>query len=53
MLLSEKLFAGLETPMGVNTNNIDPADIATINSRDVVKMEGNWVRHTTLKAGKP
>ncbi len=53
VLLSEKLFAGLETPMGVNTNNIDPADIATINSRDVVKMEGNWVRHTTLKAGKP
>lgn len=53
VLLSDKLFAGLETPMGVNTNNIDPADIATINSRDVVKMEGNWVRHTTLKAGKP
>ena len=52
LLLSDKIFAGLETPMGLNTNNIDPADIATINSRDVVKMEGNWVRHTTLKAGK-
>ncbi len=52
VLLSDKIFAGLETPMGVNTNNIDPADIANINSRNVVKMEGNWVRHTTLKAGK-
>lgn len=51
-LLSSKLFAGLETPMGVNTNNLDSADIANINSRDMVKMEGNWVRHTTLKAGK-
>lgn len=52
VLLSSKLFAGLETPMGVNTNNLDSADIANINSRDVVRMEGNWVRHTTLKAGK-
>ncbi len=52
VLLSDKLFAGLETPMGVNTNNVDSADIANINSRDMVKMEGNWVRHTTLKAGK-
>ena len=51
-LLSSKLFAGLETPMGVNTNNLDSADIANIKSRDMVKMEGNWVRHTTLKAGK-
>ena len=51
-LLSSKLFAGLETPMGVNTTNLDSADIANINSRDMVKMEGNWVRHTTLKAGK-
>ena len=52
VLLSDKLFAGLETPMGVNTNNVDAADIANINNRDVVRMEGNWVRHTTLKAGK-
>ena len=52
VLLSDKLFAGLETPMGVNTNNVDAADIANINDRDVVRMEGNWVRHTTLKAGK-
>ena len=52
VLLSDKIFAGLETPMGVNTNNVDAADIATINNRDIVPMEGNWVRHTTLKAGK-
>ncbi|MCI6130677.1 MAG: hypothetical protein MR692_09950, partial [Prevotella sp.] len=52
VLLSNKIFAGLETPMGVNTNNVDPADIATINNRDVVPMVGNWVRHTTLNAGK-
>lgn len=38
--------------MGVNTNNVDSADIATINSRDVIPMIGNWVRHTTLRAGK-
>lgn len=52
VLLSDKIFAGLETPMGVNTNNVDSADIATINSRDVIPMIGNWVRHTTLRAGK-
>ncbi|WP_297262068.1 hypothetical protein [uncultured Prevotella sp.] len=52
VLLSNKIFAGLETPMGVNTNNVDAADIATINNRDIIPMEGNWVRHTTLKAGK-
>ncbi len=52
ILLSNRIFAGLETPMGVNTNNIDKADIATINSRDIIPVEGNWVRHTTLKAGK-
>lgn len=52
VLLSNKIFAGLETPMGVNTNNVDSADIATINSRDVIPMIGNWVRHTTLRAGK-
>ena len=52
VLLSNKIFAGLETPMGVNTNNVDSADIATINNRDIIPMEGNWVRHTTLKAGK-
>ena len=32
VLLSNKIFAGLETPMGVNTNNVDSADIATINT---------------------
>ena len=52
VLLSDRIFAGLETPMGVNTNNVDSADIATINSRNVVSMVGNWVRHTTLSAGK-
>lgn len=52
VLLSDKIFAGLETPMDVNTNNVDSADIATINSRDVIPMIGNWVRHTTLRAGK-
>ena len=52
VLMSDKLFAGLETPMGVNTNNVDSVDIANINSRNVIKMEGNWVRHTTLQAGK-
>lgn len=52
VLLSDKIFAGLETPMGVNTNNVDSADIATINSRDVIPMIVNWVRHTTLRAGK-
>lgn len=52
VLLSNRIFAGLETPMGVNTNNVDSADIATINNRDIIPLEGNWVRHTTLKAGK-
>ena len=52
VLLSDKLFAGLETPMGVNTNNLDSAGMANVSSRGMVSMVGNWVRHTTLKAGK-
>ena len=52
VLLSDKLFAGLETPMGVNTNNAPTTDINALNNSDVIPMVGNWVRHTTLKAGK-
>ena len=51
VLLSDRIFAGLETPMGLNTNNVDSADVATIDSHKTVSVEGNWVRHTTLKAG--
>ena len=52
LLVSKHIFAGLETPMGINTNRIDSADLSTIDSRKVVPMEGDWIRHTTLKAGK-
>ena len=50
LLLSDKIFAGLETPMGLNTNNLDGigADAAT---RDIVPVEGNWVRPAVLRAG--
>lgn len=53
LLLSDKVFAGLETPMGLNTNRVDSADMAGIVNREVVAMEGDWVRHTVLRAGRP
>ncbi len=52
ILLSDKIFAGLETPMGLNTNGADSVDFATVNAQAVVPVEGNWIRHTTLKTGK-
>ncbi len=52
LLLSDKIFAGLETPMGLNTNRADSTDFAIVNAQAVVPVEGDWIRHTTLKAGK-
>lgn len=53
LLLSDKVFAGLETPMGLNTNRVDSIGLPTIDSRKTVLMEGDWVRHTVLHAGRP
>ena len=52
LLVSKHIFAGLETPMGINTNRADSAHLATIESQKVVPVEGDWIRHTTLKTGK-
>lgn len=51
LLLSDHIFAGLETPMGVNTNRIDSTRLADINSFDTIPVEGDWVRHATLSKG--
>lgn len=51
ILASDKLFAGLETPMGINTNRMDSTALASIDTAAIVPMEGDWIRHTTLKKG--
>lgn len=47
ILASNKIFAGLETPMGVNSVEVNkeiPAEVA---------MQGYWRRNTTLKKNQP
>ena len=45
VIASDKIFAGLETPMGINTASSAPT-LSTTN------IQGLWSRNTTLKAGQ-
>lgn len=51
VLASQKLFAGLETPMGINTNRMDSVTSSGLDTAAIIPVEGDWIRHTTLKAG--
>lgn len=50
LLASEKIFAGLETPMGINSVSSTGTKQDTDGSSEVT-MEGLWRRNTTLKQG--
>ena len=52
LLANNYIFAGLETPMGLNTNRVDSTELATIDSRKIVAVEGDWVRRATLHKGE-
>lgn len=45
VIASDKIFAGLETPMGINT-------VASAPTVDTSLLQGFWSRQTTLQAGK-
>lgn len=45
ILLSDKIFAGLENPVGYNT-------VETGNAADIVTLQGRWSRNTTLAKGE-
>lgn len=50
LLASEKIFAGLETPMGINS--VSPASTSQDGAvSDEATLEGLWRRNTTLKQG--
>lgn len=49
LIASKKIFAGLETPMGVNSVEVEDTMSATAD----VPMQGYWRRNTTLKKGQP
>lgn len=52
LLTSEKIFAGLETPMGVNSiQTTNPKDTKDSTPSEVT-MTGYWHRNTTLKQGQ-
>lgn len=52
VLANDYIFAGLETPMGINTNRVDSTDLATIDQRPTVAVEGDWIRRATLHKGE-
>lgn len=45
VIASDKIFAGLETPMGINT-------VASAPTAETSQLQGLWSRQTTLAAGK-
>ena len=49
LIASNKIFAGLETPMGVNSVEVEDTASATAD----VPMLGYWRRNTTLKKSQP
>ena len=49
LIASNKIFAGLETPMGVNSVEVEDTMSATAE----VPMQGYWRRNTTLKKSQP
>ena len=51
ILASNKIFAGLETPMGVNSVEVNTKDNKEIPAE--VAMQGYWRRNTTLKKNLP
>lgn len=51
ILASNKIFAGLETPMGVNSVEVNTKDNKEIPAE--VAMQGYWRRNTTLKKNQP
>lgn len=51
ILASNKIFAGLETPMGVNSVEVNAKDNKEIPAE--VAMQGYWRRNTTLKKNQP
>ena len=51
ILASNKIFAGLETPMGVNSVEVNTKDNKEIPAE--VAMKGYWRRNTTLKKNQP
>lgn len=51
ILASNKIFAGLETPMGVNSVEVNTKDNKEIPAE--VAMHGYWRRNTTLKKNQP
>lgn len=51
LLASQNIFAGLETPMGINTVEADSKDQGT--SPAEVSVSGYWRRSTTLKKNQP
>ncbi len=53
VLASDKIFAGLETPTGINTVEIIRNDSAKNGTEGNTRMiQGLWSRHATLAAGK-
>lgn len=50
LIASNKIFAGLETPMGVNSVEVEDTMSATA---DVLPIQGYWRRNTTLKKIQP
>lgn len=52
LLISDKIFAGLETPMGVNSTQIMNSKDGKSSTPSEVTMTGYWHRNTTLKKGK-
>lgn len=49
LIASNKIFAGLETPMGVNSVEVEDTASATAD----VPIQGYWRRNTTLKKSQP
>lgn len=45
VIANDKIFAGLETPMGINT-------VASAPTVETSELQGLWSRQTTLQAGK-
>ena len=52
LLISDKIFAGLETPMGVNSVQDTNPKYTKDSTPSEVTMVGYWHRNTTLKQGQ-